>query len=276
MNDDRYRTRPLAALYPDLEQLGAAYHASHHGEGVQYTRLVVDCLERLVHLGGRPGCAVVLGCGPKPVAVPALVDRGFQVVAVEPVPAIVESARTFCGGMASVVQGSGEAMPLESGSQRFVLMESVLEHVDSVPRCLAEVFRVLAPGGVTYIYTTNRHKFSWRGFNGEYRLPFFNWFPRLLRECYVHHQLHFRPELANYNPRPAVHWFTFSELCARGRDAGFAHFYSLLDLASTDSLWATYSTVRKRVLPVVRRSPLLRALALTQAGGSVFMVKREQ
>ena len=40
---------------------------------------------------------------------------------------------------------------------------------------LSTLARVVKPGGATYLYTTNRWKFSLRGFNGEYRVPFFNW-----------------------------------------------------------------------------------------------------
>ena len=42
--------------------------------------------------------------------------------------------------------------------------------------------------------------------------------------------LHYEPQLANYNARPAVHWFSFPDLCRLGREAGFAQFYSPLDL----------------------------------------------
>ncbi len=274
MSSDPYATRPMSALFPDLELRGAEFHAQHHESGALYTPMVISCLERLIDLGAAPGPAVVLGCGPRPRAAMALAARGFDVHGIEPVPANVEQATTFCGSAVRVVQGSGERMPIPSGSQRLVLMESVLEHVDSVPLSLAEVFRVLAPGGVAYVYTTNRHKLSWRGFNGEFSVPFLNWFPRLVRECYVHDQLHFRPALANFNARPAVHWFSYADLCAAGRDAGFARFYSLLDLVPVDSAWAN-GPLRRLFLPLVRRRPWLRAAALTQSGGSIFMIKRQ-
>ena len=64
------------------------------------------------------------------------------------------------------------------------------------------------------------------------------------------------------------------ELCAAGRAVGFATFYSMLDLVPAASPWVKQSGVRRWMLGSVRRSPWLRALALTQAGGSIFMVKR--
>jgi ubiquinone/menaquinone biosynthesis C-methylase UbiE len=150
----------------------------------------------------------------------------------------------------------------------------VLEHVDSPPLALNEVFRVLRPGGVLYIYTTNRWKLSLRGFTGEYSVPFINWFPRVVQESYVFQMLHYDPALANFNARPAVHWFTYPDLCRLGRDAGFAQFYSPLDLVDTSSPFVSGSRLRRFVLDKVRYRPWLRGLALTQSGGAIFMYKR--
>ncbi len=272
---DLYAARPLAEQYPDLERLGAEFHSAHHEEHPLFTTAVLECLPRLVHWGESPRGAVVVGCGPKPRAVLEVRRHGFDAVGIEPVPHNVEEARRFVGGQASIVLGTAEAMPLPDQSQDLVLMESVLEHVDSPPRSLAEVHRVLKPGGVCYAYTTNRLKFSWRGFNGEYRVPFLNWFPHGVREAYVFHQQHFAPEIANFNARPAFHWFTYSELCLLGRYAGFAAFYSLLDLVDLNSDLVRKSMIRRLLIPRIRRRPWLRALALTQSGGAIFMVKRK-
>src|SRR4029079_378850 len=87
------------------------------------------------------------------------------------------------------------------------------------------------------------------------------------------------PRLANYTERPAVHWFSFADLCAVGRLAGFAQFYSLLDLR-TRAERRSSGNPRKRglrggwPLGVVQRSPLLRSIALTQIGGEIVMLKR--
>jgi hypothetical protein len=59
-----------------------------------------------------------------------------------------------------------------------------------------------------------------------------------------------------------------------GRAAGFGYFYSLLDLVGPDSPWVAGSRLRRLLLERVRYHPWLRALALTQAGASIFMVKR--
>ena len=40
------------------------------------------------------------------------------------------------------------------------------------------------------------------------------------------HHLHYNPSLANFSLRPAVHWWTYADLCRAGREAGFAQFYT--------------------------------------------------
>jgi hypothetical protein len=95
-----------------------------------------------------------------------------------------------------------------------------------------------------------------------------------VKEGYVFQHLHYRPELANFSSRPAVHWLSFADLCSRGRDAGFSQFYSPLDLMRIEDQIIQRSALRKFVLPRIQSNPWLRALALTQVGGSIFMMKR--
>lgn len=224
----------------------------------------------------EPPCSVlVIGCGPHPAALRVLRDIGHHAVGIDVSPSFVEAARAYLPQPEWVRAGDAQALPVGSGTQDLVLCESVLEHVESARRCLEELHRVLRPDGLAYVATTNRHRVSITGRNGEFNIRFFQWFPPLLREAYIHHHLHHDPSLANFSPRPAVHWFTFAELCRLGRDAGFARFYSLLDVLRKDDDVVRRSRLRRRVLPHLQRSPLLRALALTQLGHAVVMWKRD-
>jgi hypothetical protein len=100
----------------------------------------------------------------------------------------------------------------------------------------------------------------------------------VVKESYVFRQLHYEPSLANYSDRPAVHWFTYSELCQLGREAGFFQFYSQLDLKSPEP--RNFSgddrtrRLKAKALMYVQKNPWLRALALSQRGGVIFMMKR--
>ena len=75
--------------------------------------------------------------------------------------------------------------------------------------------------------------------------------------------------------RPAVHWYTFSELCNLGRLAGFTQFYSPIDLYREDDPPIRKSGLRRFCLRQLQSSPWLRALALivTFFGGMIMMLK---
>jgi ubiquinone/menaquinone biosynthesis C-methylase UbiE len=229
-------------------------------------------LDRLVGPGTVKN-VLVLGCGPRPDQVRIFREHGFHTTGVEPVASFVRAANEYLGGTI-VLQGAAENIPLPDASQHLVVFESVLEHVDSPRKAMAEIFRVLAPGGVLSLLTTNRHLFHWKGENGEYRLPFFNWLPRAVKESYVFEHLHYQPKLANYTTRPAVHWFSYTDLCALGREVGFAHFYSFADLMREEDPGVARSRLRRMVLRTLQRNAWARALALTQWGAWVLMTKR--
>ena len=269
-----YANRKLAQGYPDIERLGSDYFADHQDTSTDVLK-TMQRIGRLTALGQHP-TVLVIGCGPNPRSIRELLDAGFGASGVEPVGFHVETAARFLGGAGFVLEGTAESLPATDESQDAVIMESVLEHVDSAHQSLAEVFRVLKPGGVLYVTTTNRTRFSLTGKNGEFFVPFYNWLPAIVKESYVFRHLHYDPSLAAYTPRPAVHWFTYPELCALGRQAGFAQFYSFLDLIdeTVDESVAS-SRAKTWIVRAVRRRPWFRALMISQmTGNPMFMYKR--
>ena len=245
-----------------------------HPRRLATTAELLACVKLLADVDRLGKTATVTGCGPQPATVRELADCGFRVTGVEPVPAGVEAAREYIAGMAEIMPGTAEKMTLADSSQALVLMENVLEHVDSVNASLTEAYRVLKPGGVLFVRTTNRHRFSFFGINWEFKTRFYNWFPKLVKESYVYDQLHYRPELAYYSSRPAVHWFSFEELCEKGREAGFARFYSPYDLMyQADN--AQRPSRFFRLQHWLHRNPWLRAVVVSQMVGDIFMWKRQ-
>lgn len=246
-----------------------------HPRSVSCVGDITNCIELIVDTEKLGSEVAVIGCGPKPATVIELVSHGYTVLGVEPVDEAVLQAREFLGDQGGVVKGTAENMPLKDNSQAFVLMENVLEHVDSVRLSLEEAYRILKPGGVLFIRTTNRSRFSLTGVNWEFTTMFYNWFPRIVKESYVFTQLHYKPELARYSPRPAVHWFCFPELCNYGRDVGFVRFYSPYDL-----LYLTSERERNRksfkFRHWCRRQPWVRAAMVSQLTGDIFMWKRHE
>jgi ubiquinone/menaquinone biosynthesis C-methylase UbiE len=269
-----YEGRYLSEGYPNLEKIGVEYYQQHQ-ETITNISEIIACINRLINISVGLHTICVIGCGPAPSSVKALLEIGFDTVGIEPVKGSAEAASLFIGDSSRIINSTAEKLPLADNSQRIVLLENVLEHVDSPIAALSEAYRVLVPGGVLYIYTTNKYRISFSGKNGEFNVKFYNWFPNAIKESYVFKHLHYDPKLANYTPRPAVHWFSYSQLCKLGRFVGFAQFYSLIDLVGMDSDKISKSAVRKFFLNKVRYNPWLRALSLTQFGNSIFMLKRD-
>jgi SAM-dependent methyltransferase len=268
-----YKNRKLSLGYPELEKLGVDAFSNAQSKESNAPR-IVRYIEEIIDLPAGLKSVVVVGCGPHPVSTKELLDLGYDAVGIEPVADYVRGGQEWIGKPDRIKQGTAEKLPLAPESQAIVLLESVLEHVDSPIKSIQEAYRVLAPGGVAYVQTTNRYRFSITGDNGEYSVPFLNWMPDVVKEAFVHHHLHFNPKLANYSPRPAYHWFSYPDLCRLGRDAGFYQFYSKLDLVAADDPALTRGGLRARLLNSFRYNPWLRSLALTQFGDSIFMLKR--
>ena len=230
--DALYRSRPMAEGHPVLASAHLEWYVSNleklPDESARNIRMMTY-LGRVVDLS-PPKDLLIVGCGPRPTLIKELRESGHRVTGVEPLPTYLGAARDYLGGADDILQGSAEALPAADTSYDLVLCESVLEHVDSPRLALDQMHRVLRPGRIAFVTTTNRLRFSLVGNAGEFNVRFFNWFPRLVRESYAFRHLHYDPTLANYTLRPAVHWFTFSRLCELGRESGFAQFYSPLDL----------------------------------------------
>lgn len=273
-----YVNRKLAEGHPELTRrsltsFSALLEQNDLGHDEAGIVRQLSYLERLVVRG--LGDVVVVGCGPRPHMLKVLLDRGYRAIGVEPMASFVEAADRYLGTSGKVLRGTAERLPFADASQDLVYCNSVLEHVDSPLQSLTEMQRVLRPGGIAFVITTNRYRFSLRGENGEYSVPFFNWLPEVVKESFVFHHLHYRPELASYSERPAVHWYSFSDLCRIGRDAGFYQFYSTLDLVSPSDPTVAPSPLKRFVLPRVQQSPWLRAAVLwgTALGGMIVMLK---
>jgi SAM-dependent methyltransferase len=109
-------------------------------------------------LGLRPGMTVLdLGCGEGRHAFEAY-RRGARVVAVDWGIAEVGTTKRWLGAIAAageavagaryeVVRGDLLALPFPDGSVDRVIASEVLEHIPDDARAMAEIFRVLKPGG---------------------------------------------------------------------------------------------------------------------------------
>lgn len=111
---------------------------------------------------GRPP-ALDVGCGGGLLAEP-LTRLGLAVTGVDPSEASLDTARRHArnaGLPIRYVRGIGERLPFADGTFAAVFCCDVLEHVASVDATVAEIARVLRPGGVFCYDTVNRTWRSW-------------------------------------------------------------------------------------------------------------------
>ncbi len=90
----------------------------------------------------------------------ALAERGATVTGIDPAADAVAAARAHAeaGGLSIRYDvGVGEALPYADAAFDAVVCVDVLEHVADLPRVLAEVARVLRPGGCFLFDTINRN-----------------------------------------------------------------------------------------------------------------------
>ena len=135
-------------------------------------------------------------------------EGGHRVVGVDINAPLVELAdrRAREAGLAVDFRvGSATELPVDSGSMDVCISLVLLEHVEAWEVCLDEFARVLRPGGVLYLTTTNRLC----PVQDEFNLPLYSWYPRRLKRYYEKLSVTTRPDLVNHATYPAVHWFTY-------------------------------------------------------------------
>ena len=113
-------------------------------------------------------------------------------------------ARQACGELqnAHILSAVGEQLPFQTGTFDLILSHEVLEHVQDDRKAVAEMARVLRPGGRMVIFVPNRgypfetHGIYWRGNYHFGNIPLVNYFPRSLRcrlaphvQVYSYHDL---------------------------------------------------------------------------------------
>jgi len=107
-----------------------------------------------------------VGCGGGILA-EEFARAGFAVTGIDPAPETIETARAHAStSRLSILYetGSGEHLPFPDESFDHVTCCDVLEHVEDVDRVVAEIARVLKPGGLFFYDTINRTLLSKIGF----------------------------------------------------------------------------------------------------------------
>jgi 2-polyprenyl-3-methyl-5-hydroxy-6-metoxy-1,4-benzoquinol methylase len=90
-------------------------------------------------------------------------------------------ARERFGDRVEFRQARGEALPFEDGSMDVVVLNHIYEHVVDPEAVVADIHRVLAPGGVLYLGVGHKHQVV----EPHYRLPFLSWLPQAAADRYL-------------------------------------------------------------------------------------------
>lgn len=111
------------------------------------------------HIDWAGKAVLDLGCAGGFMA-EAMDDRGARVTGIDPAAEAVAAAATHAASEARGIRydvGVGEALPYPDAAFDAVVCVDVLEHVRDLAQVLAEVARVLKPGGVFLYDTINRN-----------------------------------------------------------------------------------------------------------------------
>lgn len=193
-----------------------------------------------------------VGCGPGRQSL-VWAGHGHRVTGIDISEAFITSARARAAAEGSTARyqvGSATALPLETASQDVCLVPELLEHVENWRGVVAEATRVLRPGGLLYISTSN-----WLcPVQYEFSLPLYSWYPPALKRHYEQLARTTRPELANYATYPAVNWFSFYGLRRHLADHGYARILDRFDMAACRGS----GPLRDAVIAMIRLLPPLR------------------
>jgi SAM-dependent methyltransferase len=146
---------------------------------------IAEAVNTRVPVAGRR--CLDVGCQTGAMAI-ALARRGGEVTAIDVDPTLLEGARLRArshGASARFVVARAEALPFPARSFDLVTCVDVLEHVDDARAAVAELARVLAPGGALYLYAPNRWSPRNLLSDPHYRLAGVSALPRGLGRFYV-------------------------------------------------------------------------------------------
>jgi 2-polyprenyl-6-hydroxyphenyl methylase/3-demethylubiquinone-9 3-methyltransferase len=127
------------------------------GGGFEILHWLAEARAALVPPATRPGAVLLdAGCGGGLLA-PHVRGLGYRHVGVDLRQA---GLRQSAGRGVTAVAGDVTALPLRTGSADVVVAGEILEHVTDLPGTVAEVCRVLRPGGLVVLDTLNATRIS--------------------------------------------------------------------------------------------------------------------
>lgn len=224
-----------------------------------YNTTKISRIRRVTHLPQKPR-VLELGCssGGNVIAWQRL---GFDCVGLEPSPIAIENSRILArklGVTVPVKQGGAEKLPFENEEFDFVNAHSVIEHVQDIERSIAEVYRVLRPGGVFWFNAAS----SMCPVQSEIRkVPLFGWYPDPIKQRILLWSKNHRPELIGHTSYPAVNWFTPWKARKILHKHGFRKVWDRWDLRGKEEGSMVYG-VALRLIQISRLTKIMAEIAV--------------
>lgn len=208
-------------------------NASLSQEACQRFGSIRDMILRILRTNGAARILDVadIGCGAGTQSL-MWAELGHRVHALDVNEPLLELAKQRTAEIGCAIDfrlGSAAELPWDDGSMDVCLVPELLEHVTQWKACLNEFSRLLRPGGVLFLTTTNKLC----PIQQEFNLPFYSWYPAPLKRYCEHLATTTQPNLVNFAKYPAVNWFSFYSLRTVLAGLGFRCMdrFDLIDLA---------------------------------------------
>jgi 2-polyprenyl-6-hydroxyphenyl methylase/3-demethylubiquinone-9 3-methyltransferase len=184
----------------------------------------------------------------------------------EPLLDLARERSATAGFQIEFVTGSAVSLPWPDESMDACLAVELLEHVADSQTCLKEFSRVLRPGGILFLSTSNKLC----PIQHEFNLPMYSWYPRPIKRYCERLAVTTRPQLANYAKYPAVNWFSFYDL-RRQLGPNKFKFLDRFDLIDTENR----GMIPTAIVTALRAVPPLRWFGhVLTPGTTVLAVKK--
>lgn len=227
-----------------------------------------DNILRIIGRGNDPLEIADIGCGGGTQSL-MWAELGHRVHALDINERLLQLARDRAAMAGYVIDfrlGSATELPWANNCVDVCLVPEVLEHVAEWRRCLDEFTRILRPGGILFLTTTNKLC----PLQQEFNLPLYSWYPSQIKRYFENLALTTRPQLANYAKYPAVNWFSFYDL----RDVLLNRRLRCLDKFDVMDLSNKHFAKKIAVL-FIRHVPLFRWLAHVATPGTMLVGVKE-
>lgn len=231
-----------------------------------------ECILRIVEdnalSAGVPLKVADIGCGAGTQCM-IWAERGHDVHGLDVNEALVELARaraTSAGYVIDFQVGSAVNLPWARESMDICLIAELLEHVADWEACLDECERILKPGGVLFVSTTNKLC----PIQQEFNLPMYSWYPAAIKRYVERLAVTSRPGIANFAKYPAVNWFSFYSLRAECGRRGLQSMdrFEIMNLAER-------APIAKIIVLLIKRIPWVRWLAHVATLGTIVVAIKE-